>query len=205
MPSFLESFRDWAMSAGSNAVRYGAMAVAAVVAVWIVAKLLRRQRRPAGAGTSAQLKIDVAALPELGPPPIPPTLEMYNVPVRVAAIVLAPAGRASELPPNEELGPLLDAIVPGLDRVVAAHRPMVRRWPTQVSGRGFAHLFFANVPLPGSAGKGTPWSSVAGIAKAKDQSVMVGLVLRAARANGFGQTAVDSEEKWLGCLRVKWS
>ena len=99
----------------------------------------------------------------------------------------------------------MDAIVPGLDKVAALHRPLVRRWPHQVSARGFAHLFFSNVVLPGARGKGTPWSSVAGIVKLHNQPVMAGLVLQAARPNGFGQTIVDSEEKWLACLRVKWN
>jgi hypothetical protein len=204
MPSLLDQAREWITSAGSNLIRYAALALAAIVVLWIARKLLRRQRGPTVASLPTNLKIDVAALPESGPPPIPPTLEYYNLPVRLAAIVLAPAGRANELPSNDQLGPLLDAIVPGLDKVMHAHRPVIRRWPNQVSARGFAHLFFANVPLPGTAGKGTPWSSVAGIFKVNNQSVMAGLVLRAARPNGFGQTIVDSEEKWLGCLRVKW-
>ena len=204
LSSFAETFREWITSAGSNLIRYAALAIAAIVVLWIARKLLRRKRGPAVASLPTNLKIDVAALPESGPPPIPPTLEYYNLPVRLAAIVLAPAGLAGELPSNEELGPLLDAIVPGLDKVMHAHRPMIRRWPNQVSARGFAHLFFANVLLPGTAGKGTPWSSVGGLFKFKNQPIMAGLVLRAARPNGFGQTIVDSEEKWLGCLRVKW-
>ena len=69
---------------------------------------------------------------------------------------------------------------------------------------GFAHQFFANVRLPGNRGKGTPWSSVAGIFHIEERPVMAGLVLRAARPNSLGETLIDSEEKWLGCLRVKW-
>ena len=135
---------------------------------------------------------------------IPPMLELYNVPVRLAAIVLAPAGRVRDLPPNDQLGPLLDAIVPGLDKVVALHRPLVAAAGPIRPARGFAHVFFSNVRLPGSAGKGTPWSSVAGVFKVHNQPIMAGLVLRAAKPNNFGQTIVDSEDKWLGCLRVKW-
>jgi hypothetical protein len=107
--------------------------------------------------------------------------------------------------PDEQLASLLDAIVPGLDKVAALHRPAIRRWPNQVSARGFAHLFFSNARLPGQAGKGTPWSSVAGVVKVEGQPVMAGLVLRAAAPNSVGQTIIDAEYKWLGCLRVKWS
>jgi hypothetical protein len=182
---------------------FAALAVAAVILLWIFRRLLR-QRKPEAEPLPRNLRIEVATLPESGPPLIPPLLEFYNLPVRLAAIVLAPVGRMRELPPNDQLAPLLEAIVPGLDKVAVLHRPMVRRWPGQVSARGFAHLFFSNVPLPGAAGKGTPWSSVAGVFRLHNQPVMAGLVLRAAKPNSFGQTTIDSEEKWLGCLRVKW-
>ena len=181
-----------------------ALAVAAVVVLWILRRVLCR-RKYAGAPIPKSLTIDVSALAVSGPPEGPPVLEFYNLPMRLAAIVLAPAGRLSELPPDDQLPPLLDAIVPGLDKVAALHEPLVRRWPNQVSARGFAHIFFNNARLPGSGGKGTPWSSVAGIVKMHHQPVMAGLVLRAEKPNSFGQTVVDSEDKWLGCLRVKWN
>jgi hypothetical protein len=56
--------------------------------------------------------------------------------------------------------------------------------------------------LPGDGGKGTPWSSAAGMFKLHGQPVMAGLVLRAARPNSFGQVILDGEEKWLGCFRI---
>jgi hypothetical protein len=186
----------------SGMVMAAAVALGIVVVLWLVWKALHRRRPVATVGTP-QLAIDVASLGDAGPPPGPPILEFYNIPVRVAAVVLAPAGRVCELPPPSELPRLFDAIVPGLDTVIAAHNPLVRRWPTQVSARGFAHIFFGHVRLPGDAGKGTPWSSAAGIVKLEGHTVMAGLVLRAARANSFGHMIIDSEEKWLGCLRVR--
>jgi hypothetical protein len=197
----LDKLKELLVSAGGSVARYVALAAAVLVALWIVRELFRR-RKPA-APLPGNLKIDVATLPETGPPMIPPILEFYNVPVRLAAIVLAPAGRVRELPPADQLGPLLDAIVPGLDKVVRLHRPMVRRWPSQLSVRGFAHVFFSNVRLPGDAGKDTPWSSVAGVFKHENQPVMAGLVLRAAKPNSLVQTIVESEDQWLGCLQIK--
>jgi hypothetical protein len=182
----------------------GAALLGLAVVVWLLLKLLRRRSAPS-ATAQPQLAIDISALGEAGPPPGPPVLEFYNLPVRVAAIVLAPAGRVRELPPPSELAKLYDAMLPGLDQIITAHNPLIRRWPTQVSARGFAHLFFANAHLPGDGGKGTPWSAAAGIIKVEGQAVMAGLVLRAARPNGFGQVILDSEEKWLGCFRVRES
>ena len=127
---------------------------------------------------SPDLKVLLAELGEKGPPLGPPVLEFYNLPVRLAAIVLAPVGRVSDLPPDQQLPKLIESIIPGLDQVMALHKPLIRRWPSQVSVRGFAHLFFNNARLPGNGGKGSPWSSVAGMFKMKGQPVMAGLVVR---------------------------
>jgi hypothetical protein len=161
-----------------------------------------RRRRPRTAAGAPQYVIDVAALGEGGPPSGPLAMEVFNLPMRLAAVVLAPAGRGNDLPPADGLPQVFDAIVPGLDRIVAAHNSLVRRWPAELSSRGFAHKFFASVRLPGDGGKGTPWSSVAGGFKFHGVPMMAGLVFCAASPNGFGQMTIDSEEKWLGYLRV---
>jgi hypothetical protein len=229
--SLLDKLTDALHALPGDVLRYALPAAAAVIALWIVWRLMRRRKRPAPP-LAANLMVEVAALSDRGPPEGPPVLEFYNLPVRLAAVVLAPVGPGRELPKkmgtgseparanpaepasgevpvpiffDDQLGPLLDAILPGLDKVAALHRPVIRRWPNQVSARGFAHLFFNNARLPGQAGKGTPWSSVAGVVKVQNQPVMAGLVLRAAAPNSLGQTIIDAEYKWLGCLRVRWS
>jgi hypothetical protein len=187
-----------------DVLSYAVPAAVAVVVLWIVWRLLRRRRRGAPP-LAPDLRVDVTALGEHGPPEGSPSLEFYNLPMRLAAIVLAPVGRTRQLPPDGQLAALIDSIVPGLDKVAALHRPVIRRWPNQVSARGFSHLFFNNARLPGLGGKGTPWSSVAGMFNSQGQSVMAGLVLRAAKPNSLGQTIIDSEYQWLGCLRVRWN
>lgn len=188
---------------GLNSAIVLVIVAVAVVLLLIIWRLFRRKRK-VKTPLRSDLNVEVAALEDVGPPDGPPTLEFYNLPVRVAAVVLAPVGVSRELPPEDELSTLLDAIAPGLDKVAELHRPLVRRWPNQVSARGFAHLFFNHAKLPGTAGKGTVWSSVAGIAKIGDEPIMVGLVLRAAAPNSLGQAVIDAEHQWLGCLRVKW-
>jgi hypothetical protein len=187
-----------------NGLPYGLAIGGAVVGLWIAWRLLRGRKklRPP---LRPDLGIDVPALGENGPPPGRPVLEFYNLPVRLAAVVLAPVGLERELPADEGLGAYFDSIVPGLDEVVRRHKPLVRRWPNQVSTRGFANLFFSHARLPGSFGKGTPWSSVAGVFRVEDQPVMAGLVLCALRPNSLGQTTIGSEHQWLGCLRVRWN
>ncbi len=177
----------------------GALGVAVLYVVW---RILRRSK-----GRLPQqvpdLAIDVMALPKAAPPADAPKLQYYGVPVRLAALVLAPAGRVRELPPLNQLGEVIDAIFPGLARVVAAHRTLVRRWPAQLSVHGFAHQFFTYAKLPGQGGKGTPWSSAAGVFKVDGQPVMAGLILRAEGPANLGQMIVEREAQWLDILHIQ--
>ena len=198
----LQNLQDLLPSLPGLAIAAAGGAVALGVVLLVVWRIFRR-RKPAAIPSGPYLAIDVTALGQEGPPAGPPVLEFYNLPVRVAAVVLAPVGQMRTLPPPAELPKVFDAIVPGLDRVAALHKPEIHGWPTQVSSRGFAQRFFANVRLPGDGGKGTPWSAAAGVIKLRGQPLMVGLVLCAAAPNSFGQTTLDREEKWLGCFRVR--
>ncbi|MFZ5832544.1 MAG: hypothetical protein ACOY3P_20850 [Planctomycetota bacterium] len=181
---------------------YGGLAAAVVVVLLVLRRVFAR-RRPAAPQPQQDLTIHVDSLGEEGPSPNGTVLEYYGLPMRLAAVVLAPAGRVAELPPTANLDRLFEAIVPGLSDVVLDHRPLLRRWPAQMSVRGFAHQFFQHVRLPGDRGRGTPWSSVAGIAKLDGKSFLVGLVLRAAKDNAHGQEEIEAEGYWLRNLRVR--
>ena len=183
-----------------GAATYAIAGVVVLVALVVLWKLLagRKPKAP----PPPDLRIDVMALGTHGPPAGGPVLEFYNTPVRLAAIVLAPAGRVRELPPFDQLGDVFDAVVPGLASVVAAHKPLIRKWPPQPSTRGFAHQFFGHARLPGEAGKGTPWSSAAGVLKIEGQAMMAGMVLRTEGTSSHGQEIIESQEQWLRILSV---
>ena len=179
-----------------------AVVVGVVILLCVIIWRILAGRKAAPPPQAPDLAIDVMSLGNQGPPLEGPALEFFNQPVRLVALVLAPAGRASDLPPVDRWNEVYDAILPGLDKVIAVHKPLIRRWPNQVSARGFAHAFFQHARLPGEGGKGTPWSSVAGVFKIEGQAIMAGLVLRTEAPGSLGQQVIDSEEKWLGCLRV---
>jgi hypothetical protein len=164
--------------------------------------LLRFRRRPGPGPAEPGLAIDVAELPADGPPAEGVVLECYGVPVRLAVLVLAPLGRA-EFPQQGELLRLIDDLVPGLSQVFATHSTLVRRWPPQLSPRGFGVFFASQIKLPGNRGKGTSWCSVAGKAEGVDGPLMVGMVLRAGRPNSLGQFSVERPSQWLDILRVR--
>ncbi len=181
--------------------KYAILATLLLAVAYVVLKILRGQR-PAPQ-PQAEPGIDVKRLLDQGPPPAGPMLYFYNVPVRLAALVLAPAGRARELPPANQLDAVADALVPGLAQVIAAHRPVVRRWPAQISSRGFALAFFNQARLPGEGGKGTPWCAAAGVFKLGKTPIMAGLVMRAAAPTNLGHVIVEQEAQWLDVVRVK--
>ncbi|NQT40438.1 MAG: hypothetical protein HQ581_23290 [Planctomycetes bacterium] len=201
MEGLLERIAKATGMAGGYLIRYPAIAIGVLIVLLVLSKLLRRKRATVKGVTD--LAIDVMALGNAPPPPGPPVLEFFNTPVRLAAVVLATAGRVRELPPLDQWDDLFDAIVPGLAAVVKTHRPLVRRWPAQMSTRGFAHTFFGHARLPGEGGKGTPWSSAAGLFKIEGQPIMAGLVLRTESTSSHAQEIVETEEQWLSMLRVK--
>jgi hypothetical protein len=177
-------------------------ALAAAVVLYVAWKVLSRRRRQPPP-EMPDLTLDIATLGEAGPPAGSPMLEYYHLPVRLAAVVLAPAGRMGQVPEPERVGETLDALVPGLSHVFHRHQPPVRFWPAQMSPRGFAHAFFGYARLPGDGGKGTHWCSLAGVFKVQGQPVMAGFIFRTAAPTNLGQGIIEQETKWLDVLRLR--
>jgi len=180
----------------------GAAVLAALLTFWVVLQKLRRKPEPA-VEVAPNLRVDVAALPTGGPPAGKPYLEFYSVPVRLAVVVLAPVGRDGRLPSNEHLPLVMEAILPGLMKVLTAHQPQFIRWPAQLSTQGFAHAFFNNVPLPGDHGRGTPWCSIAGKVELVAGQFLVGLVCCAAEPNSLGEFTTKHSAGWPDVVRVR--
>ena len=159
----LNKWKDAAIPWLAGLIKYAIIATIVLAIVYVILKVLRRPKTTAQ--QAPETAIDVKGIANQGPPPAGPALYFYNVPVRLAALVMAPAGRGRELPPINQMDALADALLPGLAQVIAAHKPVVRRWPAQISSRGFAIAFFNQAKLPGEGGKGTPWCAAAGAFK----------------------------------------
>lgn len=166
----------------------------------LVRALLARNRR--AEETTTATPIDLNALASEGPPATGPSLHAYNVPMRLVVLVLAPVGRGNPLPATDQLPRIIDQIAPGLFDVLQSHQARIKLWPPQLSAQGFAAALFANVPLPGHRGKGTPWCALAGRFAAGDQAFLAGVVLRAAAPNSLGQITLAHEAQWLEILRT---
>lgn len=175
--------------------------VAAIAVLMVVSRLFRR--KPAPKLKQQDLTLRIEDLVPGGPAGDGPVLELLNVPVRIAAIIVAPVGRATAAPSNGEVLKILDDIVPKLGAVAKRHQPRIVHWPFQISAQGFANNFFTNVRLPGNKGKGSPWCSMSGRCESDDHKYMIGLVFCADAQNGLGQLIVERDSQWLDMLRVK--
>lgn len=180
-----------------------AAVVGLLILVAVVLWLIRSTRRQPARTPEMDLTIDVERLSPEGPPSEGPVLEFYGMPVRLAALVLAPAGRHAHLPPEGQRGGVWDDLTPGLSSIVASHRPLIRPWPSQLSTQGFIHAFFNHVHLPGDQGKGTPWCSAAGRFDAGDQQFLAGIVCAAEKPNSLSQVTITNVGQWLEVVRVK--
>jgi hypothetical protein len=185
-----------------NLLPFYALAAAAVLLIalmWMRRPSRRRKKKTARA--AAKLAIRLADLGTVGPHATGPQLCCFGAPVRLALLVIAPAGREGRLPPEPQMGDVLDRAVPGLGKVFNAHQPVIHRWPNQLSAGGFEHAFFRQCGLP-QEGAGTPWCSVAGPIMDGEQRFFIGLLMRSGQANNLKQLAIGKETQWLEILRV---
>ncbi len=184
----------------------GAVALVALV-------LLLRMFSGRGSGPASQPagKIELQRLPTAGPPATGPRVELYNVPMRLAVVVVAPLGRGGQAPTQSQIPGIVEAAVPGIKHVVAAHQPLLRIMPPQLSAKGFAHVVFAKLQLPGidaegetdAQGKGTPWSMVAGKIDVGGRKLLAAMVLRADKPNGVGGVMLENENQWLDVVKIR--
>ncbi|MDA7951026.1 MAG: hypothetical protein MPJ24_06005 [Pirellulaceae bacterium] len=148
--------------------------------------------------------LDLHALPQQGPPKTNYQLEFYNVPVRVAVLVLAPSGKNRPLPNDEaDLRKMVDHLLPGLVNVLDLHQPKLVYWPAQLSTRGFTEIFKQYASLPGNLGQGTPWCTIAGRFEAVGTPYLAGFVLRSEEENGLSHFPIERSLQWLDVLRIK--
>lgn len=179
----------------SNAVLIGGVIAALVVLLLLRRLLAGGEKRPEPAPTTQTLTL--AELGERGVPSTGPRIIFRNVPVRLAALVIAPMGRTGPIPDVGELPAMVDLMLPGLASIVAAHRPTVQGWGSQSSVPGFTSAFFGQASLPGKLiGIGTPWTAVAGTYRYGGARFAIGVILRADAPNNIGEIIINDEAEW---------
>jgi hypothetical protein len=177
---------------------------AVAITLWLLWWLLRR-RAARGHQVDGRNSIDLSEFVVGGPPVGSPRMDFYGTPVRLQLIVLAPMGRHSQLPSNEELPHVLNHFISGFTGVSGLHRPVVFRWPEQLSAQGFYQAFFNQLSLPGDHGRGSAWCAVAGRFTVADRQYLVGMAFTSEKPNGMGTVTVQHEGQWLDVLRIRES
>jgi hypothetical protein len=180
----------------------------ALLVVWVLLAVLRGlfralfgKRRTPAEQWARKLREDLANYPP--PPPLAGRhrLTVYHVPVRVRLVVLAPAGTEAGVE-AEQVGYLLDRVVPGLGSLAAQDQPRVRIWPAQLSQQGFSTAFFRQTKVPEEEGRPSRWVLVAGRSSANQPAVLLGMALWADEPNTLGRVALEPHQ-WLDVLRLK--
>lgn len=131
-------------------------------------------------------------------------LKVHNLPARLGVVALAPLGRI-ELPDEAEIPDLLDMLVPGLGAFLERDKPLIRRWPNQVSVGGFANNLALHLQVPGKDLNETPWCLVAGKSRRPNGLVLVALAFAAPRPNRLGVVRLEDESQWMQAIQVSGS
>jgi len=185
---------------GTPTGRIVAAGVVVLIAAAVLRKLVRVFRKPKEISFVDPLRVvDLAAEP-LGSASRT-DLKVHNLPTRLGAIALAPLGRI-ELPSDEDLPGVLDALVPGLGAFLERDKPVIRHWPNQVSVGGFANNLALHFQVPGKDLTETPWCLVAGKTRRPAGLLLVALAFASPRPNRLGVIRLEDESQWMQAVQV---
>lgn len=163
-------------------------------------RALFRRRKPAP-DWERDLRENLDECPLPVRPPGSRGLYVYHLPVRLRLVIVAPAGKESDVDATA-VEKLLDRIVPGLGNVARNDRPCIRVWPPQLSQQGFLVLFHRCTATPEGEGEPSRWVFVAGRVVVSKQPVLVGLGLWADEPNAVGRVNLEARQ-WLDVLRLR--
>ena len=151
--------------------------------------------------TGPNLQEDLSSFAPLPPSTGDRRLLVEGVPVRLRLVVLAPAGRESQIA-GDRIAQLLERVVLGLGDIARSDKPKITIWPVQLSYEGFANTFHKNTPAPEGDKDPSRWVLVAGRAKVDGTQIMLGLGMQAIKPTTVGRRTLDAHE-WASVLRVR--
>ncbi len=198
-----QTFKDWVQQAAKGDGSMAAVLLIGIVLLALLLVLLRRLfRRTRTPISGPDLTEDLAQYP---PPPAQTagrTLTLYNMPVRLRLIVVAPLGyEASQI--EADVPTLLDRILPGLGRFVYADMPRVRVWPTQLSHQGFHAAFRRWAVIPDEPHEPSRWVLAMGRILVERRPIGIGMALLANQENTLGRVVLEQPQQWMDGLRIR--
>jgi hypothetical protein len=178
----------------------GGVGLVVLLILWLLVRKLfsgKKQPHPSEIDRTE----DLAKYPELKPSTGDRRLLVEGVPVRLRLVVVAPAGGASRVD-GENVGPLLDKILPGLGNIAEHDRPRIRVWPLQLSYEGFAQTFHHDAIIPEGEDQPSRWALLAGRAIIGKNQFLLGLALQSIKPNTIGRRTLKADD-WASVLRVR--
>jgi hypothetical protein len=181
----------------NNIVFYSVVGGVALLLLVPLVLWLRRRRRPPIDAEETLIE-NLGDYPPAGPGP--QRLLLYDEPMRLRLVVLAPVGKRA-LPTDGAVEPLLDRVLRGLGDIARQDRPRIRVWPAQLSQQGFAPKFFRLTHRPEQANNPSPWVLVAGPVRRGGQSFLLALALCAQEPTDHSNVALQADQ-WSMVFRV---
>jgi hypothetical protein len=182
---------DWAGDHWVLLAAVGGLLIAVLVLIGIAAA--RRKEHP---DLEAGLREDLSEYP-LPPPIAARQFRVNGTPARLRLVVVAPPGKHHDSVSPNDVATLLDDVVRGLGRFVAADKPRVKVWPPQLSVAGFAPTFHRLVKSPDAS----RWIKLAGPARTGKKPVLLGVAVLLDEPSRLGDVSLETTE-WGELLEV---
>jgi hypothetical protein len=198
LPAPIAALPGWVQ----GAIALGVVLIGAIVLLMMLLLVIRvlfgrRKAKP----KAPSLEEDLATYPALKTSGGDRRLYVEGVPVRLRLVVVAPAGKQSEIDEGQ-VEATLEKVLTGLGQICKYDKPRVRIWPMQLSYEGFTKHFHRNTLVPDDDSGQSPWVVVAGRAKLGKNQVMVGFALQALKPTTVGRLTLEAHE-WESKLRVR--
>lgn len=175
-----------------------------LIALGIIRNSLRRvfgKRKQAPEDLAKNLREDLSASAFPYIAPAKQQLTIYHVLVRIRLVVLAAAGKETEIEASQAEA-FLNRVIPSLGTIATHDQARVRIWPAQMSQQGFATAFFRHTITGMKHGEPSPWVLVAGKSQFNQPILLIGLALWADEPNNLGHVTLEPHQ-WLDVLRLK--
>lgn len=188
----------------------GLVAILALLILWRVIKSFlakpanKRKNKPIDSEQwkANALEINLAKIPAPAISPGKKRVTIKGEKVRFSVVILAKAGGNGPEPTEEQLGPILNYVCPGMGEIALRDYPTVHVWEAQYSPGGFTQLFSQNVRIPEAKGQKSRWVTASGIVRLGPDKIHLGLALMADTPNLIRTVQVNNDQ-WLDVLRIE--
>jgi len=175
-----------------------------VILIWLrgMSRRLWKALRKKNTGRKKPVKLQIVNLgdiPRSGASQGGRRLTVKQLPARLRAVVLAPAGSDAGELHRGMAEAILDHALPGLGDIADHDNPLVTIWPRQYSLDGFQQAFFSHVTRPDGDHKRSRFALLAGPITMGRFTIHAGLALDCGETCALGNIRVG-KDKWADAI-----